>query len=136
MAGENEYFFVGDAYVVQQRAGGWEPVKFVPGLRNLEHGGDRQVTGSWTNSVACPPAGNCAAGGGYAGRSGRQGAFVAVGRDGRWGPAIQLPGLAVLNAGGGAEVTSVSCGLAGNCAVIGFYTDRSGHHQGFLTQAS
>jgi hypothetical protein len=40
-----------------------------------------------------------------------------------------------LNKGGKAQLTSVSCGSAGNCAAGGFYADRSGtsrHQQGFV----
>ena len=43
-----------------------------------------------------------------------------------------MPGLAALNAGGGAEVTSLSCARAGSCAAGGSYSDRSGNSQGFV----
>ena len=131
IAGENEYFLVGDAYVVQERAGRWGPVRLVPGLRKLEHGGDPEVAGSWVSSAACPSAGSCAVGGAYADRSGRQHGFVAAAKNGRWGTAIQVPGLAALNTGGLAEVTSVSCGSAGSCTAGGYYQDRHGRH-GFV----
>lgn len=35
--------------------------------------------------------------------------------NGTWRKAMQVPGLAELNAGGFAEITSVSCVSAGNC---------------------
>src|SRR6266702_3841473 len=48
------------------------------------------------------------------------------------GRAIAVPGLAALNTGRNAEVSSVSCAAPGSCAAAGFYTDGSGHQQGFV----
>ncbi len=53
-------------------------------------------------------------------------------RDGVWGKALTVPGLGVLNSGGGAGVGSVSCPSPGSCSAGGSYTDRSGHVQGFV----
>jgi hypothetical protein len=52
--------------------------------------------------------------------------------DGKWGQAAPLPGLIALNAGGSADVLSISCASAGNCAVGGPYTDSAGHQQAFV----
>ena len=57
---------------------------------------------------------------------------MAVERNGLWGTAIEVPGLGALNKGGYAEVNSVSCASAGNCAAGGDYADRRGHGQGFV----
>jgi hypothetical protein len=61
---------------------------------------------------------------------------AAVGRasagSGAWGKAIEVPGTGALNKGGNAFVNSVSCASAGNCAAVGPFTDRSGHHQVFV----
>ncbi len=43
---------------------------------------------------------------------------------GPWGRAIEVPGLGALNKGGDAQVTSVSCASAGDCAAGGYYTGR------------
>ena len=129
---ENCYFDVGDAFVVQERAGRWGSVRFIPGLRKLEHYVDPEIAGSWINSVACTSAGNCAAGGGYEYDGAHDHGFVAVERNGVWAKAIEVPGLAALNAGGDAGVTEVSCGSAGDCAAGGYYTDGGGHYQGFV----
>ena len=129
---ENCYYDVGDAFVVEQRAGRWRHYRRIPGLLALEHHGDPEIAGSQIDSVACPSAGNCAVSGSYIDKSGRQHAFVAVEQDGRWGSAIQVPGLAALSTGGHAEVSEVSCGSAGDCAAGGYYTDPSRHHQGFV----
>jgi len=82
--------------------------------------------------VSCASAGNCAAGGDYTDRRGNLRGFVVSERNGVWGTAIEVPGLAALNAGGGAGVTSVSCASAGNCAAGGDYDDRHGIGQGFV----
>jgi len=113
-------------FVAVERNGRWGTATAVPGLAALNTGGYAEV-----NSVSCAPAGTCAAGGDYADRRGQQG-FVAVERNGRWGTATAVPGLAALNTGGGAAVNSVSCAPAGTCAAGGDYTDRHGHDQGFV----
>jgi hypothetical protein len=85
------------------------------------------------NSVSCDPAGGCVAGGSYQSRLGER-AFVAVERNGSWGTATRVPGLAALNSGGKlSTILSVSCAPAGTCAAGGFYTDGSHHRQGFVT---
>src|SRR6266702_1479497 len=50
---------------------------------------------------------------------------------GSWGRPIEVPGLGALNTGGDAQVLSVSCGSAGNCAAGGYYGP-AGHGQGFV----
>ena len=90
-----------------------------PAWAALNTGGDAEV-----NSVSCASAGNCAAGGYYADRRDHGQGFVADERNGRWGKAIEVPGLGALNTGGHAEVDSVSCASAGNCAAGGDYADR------------
>ena len=67
-----------------------------PGALNTGKGGGPEVT-----AVSCASPGNCAAGGYYWHRHSQQG-FVAVERNGRWGTAIGVPGLAALNMGGSA----------------------------------
>jgi hypothetical protein len=57
---------------------------------------------------------------------------VASERNGRWGKAIKLPGSAALNAGGNAQVLSVSCPSAGNCVAGGYYTDHAYRNQAFV----
>jgi hypothetical protein len=50
----------------------------------------------------------------------------------RWGNAAEVPGLAALNAGGSAGLSSVSCWRAGDCFAGGSYTDASKHEQAFV----
>ena len=83
-------------------------------------------------SISCAAAGDCAAGGYYKDGSGHYQAFVVTETNGTWGNAIEVPGTATLNTGGSAQVESVSCGAAGDCAAGGYYTDGSGHDQAFV----
>jgi hypothetical protein len=106
---------------------GWGRAKEVPGTAALNQGGSAQI-----NSVSCASAGNCGAGGFYTDSSSHSQAFVVSETDGTWGTAEEVPGTATLNQGGSAQVSSVSCGSAGNCAAIGVYTDSSSHSQAFV----
>jgi hypothetical protein len=98
----------------------------VPGSGTLNKGGDANVS-----SVSCGSAGNCAAGGFYTGSSSRQ-AFLVSEQNGVWRKAVQVPGLASLNAGGFGGVTSVSCVSSGHCAAAGVYSNRPVHLQSFV----
>jgi len=104
------------AFAAVERNGVWADAIAVPGLATLDKG-----HGSGVGSVSCAPAGTCTASGGYTGRGGTTEGFVAAERNGRWGTAIPVPGLAALNEGG-AGILSVSCGSAGSCAAGGSYS--------------
>ncbi len=98
----------------------------VPGLGTLNSGGNAE-----TLAIYCEIGGDCGAGGYYTQRSGQREAFVVNELDGTWGEALAVPGLAALNKGGEAQVSSVSCWGAGGCAAVGFYTDSSHQRQAF-----
>jgi hypothetical protein len=84
-------------------------------------------------SVSCGSVNYCAASGSYAPSiEGPYQAFVVREKNGSWGNAIEVPGLAALNVGGSADVESVSCGQARYCAAGGTYRDGSGHQQAFV----
>jgi hypothetical protein len=117
--------FLNQGFVAVERQGSWRRAFEVPGLAVLNR------WGAYVTSVSCGSAGNCAAGGYYQGRHTQQG-FVASEVNGVWGRAITVPGLAILNTGGIAAITSVSCGSAGNCAAGGYYADRVYDTQGFV----
>src|SRR6266699_3172026 len=107
--------------------GTWGTAKEVPGTASLNKGGSAQV-----NSVSCASAGNCSAGGFYKNGSQQQQAFVVSKVNGSWHTAIEVPGTATLNKGGGAAVSSVSCASAGNCSAGGSYLDGSGRGLAFV----
>ena len=109
-----------------QSAGSWGRAIGVPGLAALNLGGSASVT-----TMSCPSAGNCAVSGYYSDRHEKSQGFVAAERNGRWGTAIELPGLSALNKGEFAKVDEVSCGSAGNCAIGGYYSG-SRSQQGFV----
>ena len=108
-------------------AGTWGTAQEVPGTATLNAGGSAQV-----NSVSCASAGNCTAGGFYKNSSLQQQAFVVSKVNGTWHTAIEVPGTATLNKGGGAAVSSISCASAGNCSAGGAYEDSSGRGQAFV----
>ena len=114
------------AFVASETNGSWGTAVEVPGTAALNSSGFAQV-----NSVSCAAAGNCAAGGFYSDGSGRQ-TFVASEKNGSWGAAVEVPGIAALNSGGFANLYSVSCGAAGACAAGGIYTDGSAHIQAWV----
>src|SRR5690349_914852 len=88
----------------------------MPGTAALDRGEPAEAL-----SVSCASAGNCSAGGTYIDSSLLGQAFVASEVNGTWHPAREVAG--ILNQGGAAQVSSVSCASAGNCAAGGFYTD-------------
>jgi hypothetical protein len=114
-------------FVISERNGVWRKAIEVPGTAALNKGGDAGLA-----SVSCPSAGNCTAGGDYTDGSHHQQAFVVSEQQGVWRKAIEVPGSGALNATGLAEVTSVSCPSAGNCAAGGDYIDASGNQQAFV----
>ncbi len=123
-------------FVVSEANGRWGRAIEVPGLGALDAGGYPGDGGAGVVSVSCGSAGNCAAGGSYLDQQRHSQGFVVSETNGRWGRAIEVPGLAALNIGKdgrpGGGVTSVSCGSAGNCVAGGFYQDYNRHSEGFV----
>jgi hypothetical protein len=107
--------------------GAWGRAHLVPGLAALNKGG-----GAGVNQVSCASPGNCAAVGIYTDAGHHQQVFVANEKNGTWNNALEVPGLAALNTGGGAEASGVSCASAGNCAAAGIYLDAQGHQHAFV----
>lgn len=111
------------AFVVSEVDGTWGNALQVPGTAADSAAG--------TTSVSCSSAGNCSAGGWYSDASGNEQAFVIDETDGSWGTAQEVPGTAALNFED-AQVNSVSCTSAGNCAAAGWYTDSAKLQQPFV----
>jgi hypothetical protein len=82
-----------EAFVANETNGTWGTAKEVPGIAALNHG----LAG--IDSLSCPSAGNCGAGGSYKASHGVQ-AFVVNETSGTWGSAEEIPGTAALNKGG------------------------------------
>ena len=119
------------AFVVNETGGTWGKAKEVPGTAALNGGGYATV-----NSMSCPSAGNCSAGGSYTTAAPLTQAFVIDETNGTWGTAHLVPGSAVLNKRGLAQVNSVSCATAGNCSAGGFYMDAAFDTQAFVVSES
>jgi cytochrome c551/c552 len=115
------------AFVVNEKNGTWGNAKEVPHSASLNTGGSARIY-----SVSCPSAGDCSAGGYYTGGSSHLEAFVVNEKNGTWGNVEEVPHSASLNAGGYAEISSVSCASAGNCSAGGSYTGGSSHRQVFV----
>ena len=122
-------------FVADERNGRWGKAIELPGLGALNKGGNA-VSGASVSSVSCTAAGYCGAGGFYQDGSRHSQGFVASERHGRWGKAIEVPGLRALSNGRNADVFSLSCASAGDCAAGGFYQDRHGHGQGYVVSES
>ncbi len=119
-------------HAVVGATGAWGRAATVPGLGALNKGRNAGVL-----SLSCPSPGNCAAGGDYTDGGRHQQGFVVSARNGSWGRAVEVPGLAALNEDGNAEVTSVSCGSPGYCAAGGYYGNHGSNYvvtsgRGFL----
>lgn len=119
------------AFVVTLSNWHWASATEVPGTATLNAGGSAELA-----VVSCRKAGDCSAAGSYRPNSTTTSGFVVTEKNGHWGNAIQVPGLAPLNAGGSAFPVALSCGSAGNCAAGGSYRDAASHGQAFLVTQS
>jgi hypothetical protein len=119
------------AMVVSETNGTWGTAEEVPGTAALNGGGYAAI-----NSVSCPSAGNCSAGGSYTSTTPATQAFTVAETNGTWGNAQPVPGIAALNNGGLAQLNSVSCSSVGNCSAGGFYLDSSFNSQAFVVGES
>ena len=117
-------------FVVGEVNGVWGTAEEVPGLAALNVGG-----GAGVFSVSCAQPGDCGAGGSYTDSSGFDSgiqAFVVTEKNGVWGQAKEVPGLAALRTGRTAGVFSLSCASPGNCGAGGGYEDVNFEEQGFV----
>ena len=113
-------------FVVSQTHGSWGAPEQVAGAGPLSLPSYEPV---W---VSCGTAGGCSAAGSYTDSTGHQQVFVASETGGRWGRAEQIPGTAMLNKGGDAHVSALSCTPAGGCSAGGSYTAKPGNQQAFV----
>ena len=116
-------------FTVTQTKGRWGTAEKIRGAA-VNAGG---LTAPSFGALSCAPAGHCTVGGSYADRTGSYfQVYAASQKAGRWSTAAPLPGAAALNTGRNADINSLSCGAAGNCAAAGFYTDNSRHWHAFV----
>lgn len=81
------------------------------------------------SAVSCSGPGDCAAVGEYTDRGNHDQGLVMDERNGTWGSAEPVLGLAALNTGGDTDVSLVSCASPGNCSAGGTYTVEQGSRQ-------
>ena len=114
------------AFTVSERNGTWQAPAELRGISAVAPHGFSAIT-----AAACGSAGNCVVGGIYASGTGYELPFVAREVAGTWQPAIRVPGI---TPDFDSQVTSASCGSAGNCLVGGYYSDKTGRHAFVLAE--
>jgi hypothetical protein len=107
------------AFLDTETRGTWGAAAQVPGLAALNQ---QDLADGLT--VSCDAPGSCSVGGDYTQIYFTQGFTVQL-RNGRWGNAQPVPGLAGLSANGVAAVTAISCGAPHNCQAAGYYSPSS-----------
>jgi hypothetical protein len=93
----------------------------VPAITALDQGERARIY-----SVSCGSPGNCSAGGYYTDSLDNSQAFVISQANGIWHDAIEVPGTALLNDAGQAEIDSVSCTSGDYFSAGGSYTANFG----------
>ncbi|MCL2582450.1 MAG: hypothetical protein FWE35_08350 [Streptosporangiales bacterium] len=129
-----------EAFVAMEHDGRWGRATPLRGLAAKNKGKSAGAA-----AVSCWAPGDCTVAGTYApgarGRALITQAFTAGARNGTWGAAVPLTGLAALNTAGQAQVTALSCApvrrgaTGGNCAVGGKYGSAAGT-EAFIAQAT
>lgn len=120
---------------VSEKNGTWGTAQTVPGVSALPGGAQSARLGT----VSCSSEGNCSAGGCYQAigcpDDTPSQALLVTEKDGVWGKAKAVPGLAALNRGKDAIVDLMSCRSPGNCTAAGTYpttTNADGNQQEFV----
>ena len=109
----------GKLFVLRETKGTWGRALNLRGPTNASYEGFNNGT------LSCGSPRNCVVGGMYtvSGKfSSGNAPFVADEIDGKWNRAIEVPGMAKLDAGNYDYVQAVSCGNDNNCAVVGSYS--------------
>ena len=111
-----------DRPIVDDETNGvWGKAEALTGLPARDEGGN---TGAYVVSCASP--GNCGAGGTYSVGRNKLLVFVVNEVHGRWGGIVTVPGVATLETGGYAYLTSISCPTPGNCSAGGYVASTGG----------
>jgi hypothetical protein len=113
-------------FLASEKNGVWGKAIKMPGEGALKYTGG----GTSLDSISCPSAGNCTAGGTLLTDHYR--AYIVSEKNGAWSKAKIVPGTEALNAGGRAEVTAVSCKSATACTIGGTYLNSTHDYQSFV----
>jgi len=121
------------AFTVSSTNGVWSevrPVEFGSGVRFPSN--ESELV-----RVSCPSPRNCAAVGHFQDANQREQAFITTSTDGSWGAPVPVTFAAgVQNTSPTAVLDKVSCGAAGSCTAIGFFTNTSGDNEGFTVTST
>ncbi|HUC57352.1 MAG TPA: hypothetical protein VMA95_08120 [Streptosporangiaceae bacterium] len=108
----------GQPYLVTEKKGIWQNARSIPGVAALSAASQAADFAG----VACGSAGNCSAAGEYSPDPGGGGeVYVSTEKNGVWGKATELPGLAALKGSTTGIEPVLSCGAPGNCGLGGDY---------------
>jgi hypothetical protein len=102
---------------VTETDGRWGAIQEIPGLAQLNSGGDVQFSG-----ISCGAAGDCSAGGSYYDGN-MHTAFVASQGGGTWRTAEPVAGVSRLGSVTGSQIIALSCPSAGDCTAVGQYSE-------------
>jgi hypothetical protein len=105
------------------------------GAHQVDLSGLRPGSGpSGIDAMSCASPGNCSAGGHYTDSAQDRQAFVVTEHGGTWGRPVELTSGGLRDFGSGQPlITSLTCPVANNCAVAGFYHDAAGKERPFIT---
>jgi hypothetical protein len=95
----------------------WTNAIEMPGLAALNQ------TMAAPGPIVCTSSGNCVSGGDFTDGSTNEQAFLSQETNGVWSSAMEVA--AALNVGGFAQLSAVSCPVAGSCTAVGDYFDSS-----------
>jgi len=116
-------------FVVNKVNGTWRNVIKIAGITLSPRGGGTIQP----MSISCAQAGECSVVGGYEGApSAPRQAFITSEVNGSWHAATAVPGLAALDHGRDAGLSSVSCTSPGNCSAGGGYATSTSIWQAFV----
>jgi hypothetical protein len=112
-------------------SGHWGPARVIP-LAGLGAAGGGRI-----EAMSCASPGNCTAGGTYLDHGGNRQVFVVSEVHGAWGKPGGIPGLTGTSHGGAiAEVSSLSCPTAGDCAAAGSFGDTHEEDHPFIAESN
>jgi hypothetical protein len=114
------------SFALDETSGVWGHAEEIPGLAALSPGGS-----DYEISLSCASVGSCAARGTYRAETGVTQSFLVDETHGVWGRAFNIPGIVALDGKHIEQLTSISCGSAGNCSAGGAYGNGS-HEQAFI----
>ncbi|MHB8334563.1 MAG: hypothetical protein ACYDEH_06650 [Acidimicrobiales bacterium] len=111
------------AFVMSETNGVWSKPQEVAGALNVGFG-------ATVGDVACPTAGNCAAGGSFETSAHTTQPFVVNETAGRWGTPVALT--SHIRGNVNSDITALSCAGVGSCSVAGDYTTSTGATLSFV----